>query len=342
MKISLQPSVILAIAACCNIAAADSTGYTNFIRQIQVPSGLERDLPVAVTGERDSELVVDEKGSRFELWTVSSTPFVSYLLDTEYVGAYIPVANIQVTTADPYFKEGVYRTRADQPFTVKTTVSGLLSGDVPDAAKQVTYLHHKQQYGSGGPAANDPTKATLHSRDTYTQNKTYTDYRDISVIPGSDRLKVWGEERFSVYSLADGSAPASQIAAATVQVLPVSTGEIKGVTDNEMVRFQMPELVFNADDVYPKEGVFVQVYKKADESSKTRLPVGWTNSSYDGPMSVTLPSGGNDIAGAVDEDGEWVIELWAENPYFGNHLLDAVHFNFTGGIRVNSLVGSME
>jgi len=298
-----------------------------------------RDISVLPSGQRKSVLGIDTTGSQFELWTVKNDTLEEFHLATRYVGAYVPKADIVIHSGDPYQSEGVVRTRADQPFTVVTTVSNLLSEpEAPDAAKQVTYLHHKQAYGTEG-ETNDPSQAILHAQKTLHENRDYTDYREITVIPGGDRLKVWGEERFSVYSLPDGEAPAAELVSKTIKVYPISSGLISGLP--EVVRFAMPEVTFSAWDVYPDEGVFVRIYPANKPEEAKRLPIAWTNTD-EVPAPVTLTRGESDWTGVVTEDGTWTLELWAENPYFGNHQLDAVSFDYESSLRVNSLVGSME
>ncbi|MBK1880847.1 hypothetical protein JIN85_00390 [Luteolibacter pohnpeiensis] len=340
----------------CVAVAAISTGavlaedviFTNSIRQIQVPSGVEWDMPVDPQGEDQSQVGVDSTGSKFELWTVRTPGPIAYLLDTAYVGAYIPKASIVIESADPFSKEGLVRTRADQPFKVYTTVQNLVAdSEAPTAAKQVTYVHHKQAYGEGGPAANQPDQAILHSKDTLTENKTYEDDRDITVVPGAERMKVWGEERFSVFSVQDGDVPPTELDSKTIQILPVVTGEISGITEGESIKFALPEMTFTAQDVYPQEGITVQVYQGAyDETKATKtvvqMPIGWTNTSWDNPQSIELTGSKSDLSRVITSDGEWTIELWADNPYFGKLELAHVTFDYKSAIQVQGLVGGLE
>jgi hypothetical protein len=77
--------------------AVKQATYTNFVRQVQMSSGVVWDVPVGISGERNSELTVDHGGARFELWTVLSAPLTSYLLDTRYVSTYAPAADVTIT-----------------------------------------------------------------------------------------------------------------------------------------------------------------------------------------------------------------------------------------------------
>ena len=81
--------------------AASAQSFTNFIRQVQGDSGVQWDATVAYQGTQASQLEVPLAGSRFELWTLLSTPLTSYLLDTKLVGAYVPSASVAVKVTTP-------------------------------------------------------------------------------------------------------------------------------------------------------------------------------------------------------------------------------------------------
>jgi hypothetical protein len=144
-------SLFIGIAlAACPLLSAQSVNYANFIRQKQLPSGVIWDMPVNTVGEDLSPLAINPGGAQFELWTVNNVTAADYLLDSRYVGAYVPVANISIVSEDPYSL--IPRTRADRPFTVNVTVEGLVTNDpnAPDAAKMVNFLQHLQSYGTSG------------------------------------------------------------------------------------------------------------------------------------------------------------------------------------------------
>ena len=119
----------------------------------------------------------------------------------------MPLATVALRSEDPYTT--IPRTRADRPFAVDVTVSGLLSGaSDPAASKSVTFLHHAQSYGAGGTGDSvDRTAATLIEQSTINTNGAQTLSYTVNSVPGTVRTKVRGEERFSVYSLADTNAP---------------------------------------------------------------------------------------------------------------------------------------
>lgn len=333
MKSKLVRLICLSALA---VAPASAQSYTNFIRQVQVGTGVQWDATVDYQGTQASSLEVPLGGSRFELWTLLSSPLTSYLLDTKFVGAYVPTATVVIRTEDPY--QLVPRTRADRPFSVDITTSGLLSGSsYPEASKSVTLMRHVQSYGPGGTGVNlDRSQATLLTQSSVTTNGTQTLTYQVTSVPGGNRTAVRGEERFSVFSLADtvSNAPASQLASQYVQIWPVAYGGIQGLTQGQKIRFAPPALTLVVNDLYPDSRVYAQVYKGA-----ARLGVSGTiipgsavivNDSVPQDRVILL----KDYDALLTEDGQWTIELLTFTP-FGIDRLSAVSFTVDRTIRVN-------
>lgn len=320
---------------------ASAQTYTNFIRQVQGDTGVQWDATVAFQGTQASQLEVPLAGSRFELWTLLSSPLKSYLLDTKFVGAYVPSASVVIRTEDPYAL--VPRTRADRPFHVDLTTSGLLNGAAfPAASKSVTLFRHVQSYGAGGTGMGiDRTQATLLSQASIVSNGSQTLSYLVNSIPGSDRTAVRGEERFSVFSLADtvSNVAASQLASQYVQIWPMARGSIAGISANDKIRFAPPALTVTVNELYPDSRVYVQIYKGA-----SRLGVSGTiipgsaiivNDSVPQDRVILL----KDYDSLLTEDGQWTMELVTSTP-FGMDRLSFVSFTVDRTIRVNSMINT--
>lgn len=320
---------------------ASAQTYTNFIRQVQGDTGVQWDATVAFQGTQASQLEVPLAGSRFELWTLLSSPLKSYLLDTKFVGAYVPSASVVIRTEDPYAL--VPRTRADRPFHVDLTTGGLLNGAAfPAASKSVTLFRHVQSYGAGGTGMGiDRTQATLLSQASIVSNGSQTLSYLVNSIPGSDRTAVRGEERFSVFSLADtvSNVAASQLASQYVQIWPMARGSIAGISANDKIRFAPPALTVTVNDLYPDSRVYVQIYKGA-----SRLGVSGTiipgsaiivNDSVPQDRVILL----KDYDSLLTEDGQWTMELVTSTP-FGMDRLSFVSFTVDRTIRVNSMINT--
>jgi len=342
MKPSFAIGTILALGA----AAVSAQGtYTNFIRQVQFPSGAERNVTVDPSGTKLSPLATESGGARFELWAVRNAPYSEYLIDSRYVGSYVPVANVRIETGDPYTT--IPRTRADQAFTVYVSLDGLHTEEgAPEASKKVNFLHHVQSYGTGGTGENiNRDNASLLTTTPLTSNipASTNPYNVYSVaVPASDLSQARGEERFSIYTLDDYQAPSSQIASAYVQIWPVGTGAIDGLTDGQPIKFSMPPVTLSYKDVYPDSTVYAQVYPGGPSLGTAGIKVpgsgpGHYYSTKPADFSVTL----SNWDAVFTQDGQWTIELIAETP-FGTERLDYRTFTLDRTIQMNGGVTTSE
>ena len=325
--------------------------FTNFVRQVQNPTtsggqSVIYDLPVAPVSDADGELSplsIEPGGARFELWTIQNDPLQYYLLDTRYVGTYVPVANAIIRTEDPYIYTGIPRTRADRPFIVDITTEGLLSGDdVPEASKSVTLLRHVQSYGTDGDGVGlDRTQATLIHQVSLVNNAIHRLSYAVSSIPGADRSKIRGEERFSAFSVADYQAPASQLASMYVQIWPVADGLISGITHNQFIRYKMPTITISLNDLYPDSRTYVQVYPGEESLGTTGTVVpGSALIVYEAvPQDRVLTV--KDWDDAIAEDGRWTMELLTVTP-FGTDRPHHVPFEVDRTIDVNASFTTIE
>ena len=318
-----------------------SQTYTNFIRQVQYPSAVVWDASVAANGQQLSALAIDPGGARFELWTVSSVGPTSFLLDSSYVGTYIPVSTVVIRSEDT--TSAIPRTRADRPFYVDIAVSGLLSGeDDPDPSKSVKFLRHVQSYGVGGTGIGiDRSQATLLSQSSIETNGTQNLTFLLNSVPGADRAKVRGEERFSIFSLQDYQAPESQIASQFIQIWPVADGAIAGIAQNQLIRYSLPQLTFTLNDLYPNSTTYAQVYKGNPVlgTTGTVIPGSALALSESVPQSRVLLV--NNYDAVFTSDGRWTMELVTKTP-FGIDRLSVVSFDLDRTMKVNGTFTTIE
>lgn len=340
-------ALITSVAVTSTKAQDTSAGFTNFIRQVQLPyepDRITRDVYVQQTSEPEgkrSALAINPNGARFELHTVRASPLTSYLLDTKYVSAFIPVVSVVIRSEDPY--TAIPRTRADRPFHVDISIEGLRDGeDEPVASRQVTILRHVQSYGEGDGINIDRSQASLISQNTITMNGDSTLTYAVSSIPSGDLTKIHGEERFSVFSIDDNQVPATQLASMFVQVWPVADGGISGITSGETLKFAAPTITVVANDLYPGSTVYAQVYRGEQSNGTDGVIVHGSSevlSSYTVPQDRVYTL--SDWDRMIDSDGVWTIELLTATP-FGIDLLDHVTFNVDRTIKVNGTVTTIE
>jgi hypothetical protein len=324
---------------------ASAQTYTNYLRQFQMPSGVSWDASstVAASGTQLSSLSINPGGARFDLWTIlSSTPVKEYLLATRYVSSYVPIADVVIRTEDPYAV--IRRTRADRPFWVDITTSGLLSGATdPEPSKSVTLLRHVQSYGAAGTAVGlNRDNATLFSQSSINTNGMQTLTISLVRVPGSPLTKLCGEERFSVFSLEDYQAPASTLDSQFVQIWPVADGSISGINNGDLIRFSMPSLTVATNDLYPGSTCYLQYYKGSPALGTVGDRLAWSNNKTSAteaspPESSTF--GGLDRF--FDSDGVWTIELMTGTP-FGTDRLAFISFTIDRTIEVIGTVTTIE
>ena len=338
MKTSLLLAITAVLASAGISPLLAEAGYTNFVRQVQLGTKVQWDVVVPSKGTSVSPLAVDALGTRFELWTVKSgDPPVSYLLDNSFVGTFSPEGSVAIATEDK--KASPPRTRADRPFDISIEVRGLLNGaDVPDGAKALKLLRHVQSYGTKGTGSNiDRGQATLLSQTLLTTNGTIPLSYDLTSIPGGDRTKIRGEERFSLYTVDTNE----QLASKTVQIWPVADGGISGLTDGTTIRMKMPPLTVSLNDLYPESNTYVQVYKGAPAlgTSGRIVPGSSLVVRQNVPEDRVLLL--EDYDAVFDDDGKWTMELLTTTP-FGTDRLAYLSFTIDRTITVNGTVTTCE
>jgi hypothetical protein len=347
--------LIAALAAPAAVEAQSGSAFTNFVRQVQLPQpqGPIRDVAVTASGSAQSALAIDPDGARFELWTIkSTTPPEEFLLAEQYVGTYVPQAVVTILTGDPYLE--LPRTRADQPYTVNVTIAGLLSdAGAPAASKLVDFQHHVQSYGTNGTGVgNNRTLATLLGTTEINQNspvnEPFTYSFTVNQVPGADRSKVRGEERFTVMSKEDIQGPEYQVPAQVlasrfVQIWPVADGSIAGITDNQLIRFSLPNVTLVVNEAYPDSATYAQVYKGAPALGTEGIVVPGSSRVVKDtvPQNLTMVLEDYDSVFDAGGDGQWTMELLTSTP-FGIDRLAYVTFNLDRTIQFNGSVTTQE
>ena len=324
------------LAVSCASASAQTSGYQNFIRQTQQQTGVEWDMPVAAIGTASSALALEGNGSLFQLWTIQQSTAKDYLLDQKLVGAYVPKADIKITTLDPY--KLVHRTRVDQPFSVEIQVAELLTGTgLPDAATKVLLEQHIQSYENGVAsvdpaevAANKPLYSSYISQNGPTVLKFAA-----SSLTASDPTKALGEEHFIVHALSDGTTTQSQIASAKVQVWPVASGAIHGIKPGDQLRYLIPTLQLNLNDLYPRSDTYLMVYEGTGINGVQGKLVKAFPMDRDRCLSTVLEV--TELSAAIGADGPYTIALMSETVYGTELLCDPIPFEVKRTISVNAM-----
>jgi len=187
----------------------------------------------------------------------------------------------------------------------------------------------------GGTGINvDRTQATLLTQNSIVTNGSQHLTFLVSSIPAADRSKIWGEERFSVFSLADYQAPESQLASKFIQIWPVADGSISGIASGQLVRYSAPQVTLTLNNLYPDSSTYAQVYKGSAQlgTTGTVVPGSSLVISDSVPNSRVLIVKGYEVA--LGEDGDWTMELLTKTP-FGVDRLAYVTFKLDRTMKMN-------
>lgn len=317
-----------------------ASAYTNFLRQTQQGTGVVWDMTaIAASGSAASALALPKGGSLFQLWTVNSTSAVSYLLDQKLVGAYLPKADIKITTGDPYTL--VNRTRVDKPFTVDTTVSDIIAAGtgVPDAATRVLREQHIMNYPAGVYAL-DPTVVTANTATAKNyisaNGKTTVNFATSSLTASPDATKATGEEHFIVLALADGTIAQTQIASAKVLVFPIPSGVIAGITEGAEYRNLVPIPSITFTDLYPGSTTSLMLYAGSTAAGTGTALV--TRQSTETIKVLNVPTFTyDDINSAITKDGFYTLVITNASCYPTLAISKEVHFSVRRSISVNAM-----
>jgi hypothetical protein len=331
-----RPLLFLALSTASVFAANTAIPYVNFVRQNQQGSGVVWDMPVEAVGAGTSPLLLETGGSLFQLWTINQTSVKDYLLDQKLVGAYLPKADVKIVTLDP--NGSVTRTRVDQPFTVEISVANLLSGPgLPVASTKVLLEQHIQSYTAGQTSLDPNVVASnkpLYSAYISQNGKTVLKFQ-ASSLTGPDSTKVSGEEHFIVHALPDGNITQTQIASAKVQVWPVASGSISGLTPNAEYRYQLPIVQLNLVDLYPRSDSYFMLYEGSSYSNSTGTIIQaypWDSAA---PKSTSMEA--SELSSKIAKDGTYTVALMSTTVYGTELLCPPITFSVKRTISVNAM-----
>lgn len=317
-------------------AFSQSNNYTNFVRQTQQGTGVVWDMPVAAVGAASSALALEASGALFQLWTVQQTPVQDYLLDQKLVGAYLPTADIKVITLDPNGK--VPRTRVDQPFTVEVTVAGLLSGSgLPLASTEALFEQHIASYPAGQTtliASQVQSNTPLYSGYLSTNGKSVFKF-PASSLKATDPTKALGEEHFVVHALSDGSLSQTQIASSFVQVWPVASGQIKGIANNDLIRFEIPKIELLLNDLYPRSDTYLMLYEGSQYNGVTGTIIKAYPLDRDTSESAVVPV--TELDSKLTKDGTYTLALISQTVYGVELIAPTVTVQVRRSLQVNAM-----
>ncbi len=343
----MKKHILLLAAAMPCMVSADPADYVNFVRQIQQDSGVEWDMGVGPEGTKISPTGVSARGSFFELWSIHGLTVAEFLLDEQYVTAYTPNASIQIVTEDPY--EAIPRTRADQPFQVHISVTGLIDrsdpnyATAPAAAKWVDYTNYTFEYPEGAFSFEDVENpvGTVVSEGYMQETANTTVTFSATNLTAEDLTQVKGEEIFTITAQADFGVSATILDSEKVQIWPIATGTISGINPTRYYE-QVPPVSVNLVNLYPDSTTYLRIYPGEPKALPSRTKT--VNSSFV-IIEDSIPRDRDLTIHNMDdyftEEGLHTIELLHRTP-FGTDLLHSAQVTVDRTIEVNGGVVDQE
>lgn len=302
---------LLIVGATC--AAAQSGAYLNILRQEQQGSGVIWDRPVDASGEDTMTLPLENMGSAFQLWSLSRSTGHERLVDQTLLSAYLPTAHLSITTLDSH--GSVPRTRIDQPFRVEIHASGLLvGGDFPLASSSLVLDRHLAETGSPTPGAR-----LSDSRLISDNGKTVLEFPS-SALTAPDATKACGEEKFVLHAVAGKQLKQTRIAAGILKVMPVASGEIKGIAHQATLTATPESLELVLTDLYPRSDTYLMVFKGRNIHGAEGTILKSYPLNVEDAQSTTLHC--KELGSALRGDATYTLALISDTVY-GRELLCA-------------------
>ena len=322
-------SLSLALAMMTSVHAQSG----DFIRQTQLDdSGLIRDYYVPTDeGRAPSVLPISLNGSEFSLYAQGiGSDDKTYFLDSKIVGAYLPRADVNIITEDPY---PILRTRADRPFIVELTASGMvpITSNAANHQKEVYFQSIYEEYDRethASPADIDTIQVVTEAfylSNTNNGPMTRTQTTRLPVGDDGDPTKVEGEEVYTIFSISSDIVPAfSVLDSETIQIWPLADGKIivgddQVMENGETIRVlrDVPPIRWEANDLYPDSYTYLQIYPGEQKDGTQGTLIENTDAYF--YQSVPVDDGRNvqswDDEAYTPQDGIYTIELLTVTPF---------------------------
>lgn len=322
-------------------------GFTNVIEMVELGAEGEAPLlwnmPGNIAAEGNSVQVdepVPEAGALFILSTIQASPFQDFFLDQTAVGAYLPKAEIQVKTHD---QESMFpRTRADRPIEVSVEVTGLydpgnldlLPEEIQQAAREVRLQAFSQSYPEGQSSlpGGEVTNAAYAELALVGNGEFPKEEGDLvfftNLNPSAPDL-ARGEEHFIVRSLDDSGIEGSALDQKRVQVWPVWSGGVSGLTEPELVPYvydePIPEIIARLDgELNADEDFVLGADEIGYEEEPPEVTFTWNDLYPTSTVAIIVndadipyPWGGRLVGGTTKQFNEdqshnhvWTVENW--------------------------------
>ncbi|RBP36392.1 hypothetical protein DES53_117103 [Roseimicrobium gellanilyticum] len=332
---SLRLNILLLLVASSVELAAQSSPQA-WVRETDVTTGQMYDitLPSNLGGPFVPTLAISQAGNTFQLYARGTAWDTKvYLLDTKLIRAYSPAAAFAIDTEDPYVRgdvaSGRYvkRTRADRPYSMRIEVSGLVPGSSNQAEKFVYFTTHGTNYDKTTYSGLNKTEYVIHQGENV-GNGTINMSSLFHELTETQATKACGEMKFTMVRYAADGIPDTIIAQPKIEVWPVASASVEGITSNQVFIDKIPLVIFHYNDAYPDSRTYAQIYPGPAAlgtvgtivaTTEHKMGSHYNPSSGAEPITVpmTLALGVSNLSTYTPKDGIYTIEIITETPFFG-------------------------
>ncbi len=281
---------------------ATASGPALVTRAVHENTGVVWDMPESVPS------LPGQNRAMIRQWRIDPKKAEGELLTQKLVGPFLPTARITVKTLD--FESGEPRTRVDQPFTVDIHMAGLLTEE--GFPRSVSSVLLERQLAASGSTASHSDRAWLQAN-----GSTVLRFPS-SALTAEDPTTASGTETFLVHALAGERGTQGPIASTKVRVLPVASGEIRGLRAGELVNRRAPKIELALKDLYPKSDTRLILYQGREIHGNPGITVKSLVIDRKNPLSATVRV--EDFTALMPANGTYTLAL-VSNTVYGRELL---------------------
>lgn len=328
----------------------------NFIRQIQTLNGQSIVFDIQAPSDKGqvTSRPLASEFSIFQLYTTIRSTVngrdTSTLkkLDEKTIGTFVPTASFTFKSEDPHSPP---RTRADRPYGLTISVSGLLTTPTaPPYSQKIEISRSYKVYDptTFAPFADNSQQGEYTDSFSFSQNGSFTDDAISARLPSELPTKASGEETFTVRLDPSALPNTSALATSTIQIWPVANAGIVGLEEGKKYGKIPPATTLVLDNLYPTSTTYAQIYKgpRALGTIGTVIPSSVVSygQGTQVPQKALLALSDEDIAKALDEDGTYTMEILTVTPFNGGapELMTDVTFEIDQSLSIRAQITTLK
>ena len=138
-----------------------------------------------------------------------------------------------------------------------------------------------------------------------------------------------------IHALSETGFTQSQIASASIQVWPVASGEIKGITQGQLLRFQAPPIELILNDLYPRSDTRLLLVEGTQINGNTSILVKSFPLDRETTESIVIPV--TELDSKLGKDGTYTLALVSDTVFGSELLCNPISFEVKRTMQVNAM-----